>query len=119
LAYLRKSRYLFMHQFNLSTVLSLLAGILFSFIGVVNIFWGNDPYYGLMVFTLSFLFYLPIIQWLLAKLSPKSLGIVKIIIGLFILWSSLGVGELFSKIEMMRKQFYEPGMESGTKQKSK
>lgn len=31
-----------------------LSGLLVSYFGFVNIFWGNDPYYRLIVFSLSF-----------------------------------------------------------------
>jgi cobalamin biosynthesis protein CobD/CbiB len=102
-----------MSKFNLSVIVSFFAGLLFSFIGFVNLFWGNDPFYGLMVFSLSLLFYFPIIQWILNQLSPKMVLILKVIIGLFILWSSLGVGELFSKIKIMREQFPHPKVEAG------
>ncbi len=30
------------------------------------------------------------------------MGIVKILLGIFILWASFGVGELFDKIELMK-----------------
>jgi cobalamin biosynthesis protein CobD/CbiB len=101
-----------MSKFNLSIVLSFLAGLLFSFIGFVNMFWGDDPFYGLLIFTLSFLFYHPVIQWLLEKLSPKIVLIIKMVFALFILWSSLGVGELLSKIKIMRQHLPNPEMES-------
>ncbi len=61
---------------------SLIFGITFSFIGFVNIFWGNDPYYGLIILILSLMYYLPIIDW-----------------------SSSGVGELFDKIDSMLRNF--------------
>ena len=34
--------------------------------------------------------------------SIPGMGIVKILLGIFILWASLGVGELFDKIELMK-----------------
>lgn len=45
-------------------------GLLFGVIGLINMGWGNDFFYGL-----------------------------------FILWSSLGVGELFDKIEQVKGSF--------------
>jgi hypothetical protein len=46
-------------------------GFLFSAIGFVNTFWGNDPYYGLAVLTVSFLFYLPLIDFIRARVSAQ------------------------------------------------
>lgn len=38
----------------LSNSVNFLLGLLFSFIGFVNTFWGNDPFYGLIIIFLSF-----------------------------------------------------------------
>ena len=46
-------------------------GVLFSAIGFVNTFWGNDPYYGLAVMTASFLFYLPLIDVVRTRVSAE------------------------------------------------
>tara|TARA_A100001388_G_scaffold215381_1_gene165837 strand:+ start:1099 stop:1392 length:294 start_codon:yes stop_codon:yes gene_type:complete len=89
-------------------ILSLLFGLVFSFIGFVNTFWGNDPYYGISVFSISILFYLPALNCVVKKISPKSLNIIKIILGFLILWISLGVGELFDKIALMIENFPSP-----------
>lgn len=89
-------------------ILSLLFGLVFSFIGFVNTFWGNDPYYGISVFFISILFYLPALNCVVKKISPKSLNIIKIILGFLILWISLGVGELFDKIALMIENFPSP-----------
>jgi hypothetical protein len=86
-------------------ILSWLLGLLFSSIGVVNIFWGNDPIFGVFLVGLSLFFY-PLINVLIKKQTSFSISrLVKIIVGLFILWSSLGVGELFDKIDLMLKSF--------------
>ena len=89
-------------------ILSLLFGLVFSFIGFVNTFWGNDPYYGISVFSISILFYLPALNCVNSKNInlPKSLNIIKIILGFLILWISLGVGELFDKIALMIENFF-------------
>jgi hypothetical protein len=86
-------------------ILSWLLGLLFSSIGVVNIFWGNDPVFGVFLFGLSLIFYPPINVLIKKQTSFSILIVVKIIIGLFILWSSLGVGELFDKIDLMLQSF--------------
>ena len=36
-----------------SMVLGVMAGLAFSAIGFVNIFWGNDPFFGLLIFSAS------------------------------------------------------------------
>jgi hypothetical protein len=78
-----------------------LFGILFSFIGVVNIFWGNDTVFGVFLLLLSLLYYPPILRILEQKIGYKLPGFAKIVLAIFILWASLGVGELFSKIDMI------------------
>ena len=80
---------------------SVVFGLIFSFIGFVNTFWGNDPFYGLAMVVLSFFYYLPIIDLLRESVKPNFLTVTKYIIGFLILWSSLGVGELFCKVELM------------------
>jgi|LULX01.1.fsa_nt_gb uncharacterized membrane protein YagU involved in acid resistance len=84
---------------------SLIFGITFSFIGFVNIFWGNDPYYGLIILILSLMYYLPIIDLVKNLIKTNYLATAKFLIGFFILWSSSGVGELFDKIDSMLRNF--------------
>ena len=86
-------------------ILSWLFGIIVMAIAVINMFWGNDPGYGIFIFFLSFVFFPPATA-LLKKISGISIPlIVKIILGIFILWSALGVAELFDKIELMKQSF--------------
>lgn len=89
----------------LSNTVHLLFGLLFSFIGFVNTFWGNDPYFGLFIILISMVFYLPVINAIVDKIPKRGMLILKIVLGLFILWSGLGVGELFDKIEIMNNNF--------------
>lgn len=93
-------------------VLNLFVGLLFSFIGFVNSFWGNDPFYGLAIIILSLIFYLPFVNLILEKVPIRIQTIFKFLIGFFIIWSSLGVGELFKKIELMKSSFPSPKYES-------
>ena len=83
-------------------------GVLFSAIGFVNTFWGNDPYYGLAVLTASSLFYLPLIDVMRAKVSAQQGTALLVLLGAFILWSSIGVGELWDKTAMMVETFPHP-----------
>lgn len=96
----------------LSTVTNLTFGLLCFFIGFVNTFWGNDPFFGLAIILVSVLFLMPLLNLILEKIPKKSLLIIKIIIGIFIVWASLGVGELFNKIELMTQRFPLPSYES-------
>jgi len=82
---------------------SLLFALLFSWIGFVNTFWGNDPYFGLIIFALSFIYYLPLIKMIERNLDIVLIRWMMIVLGVLILWASLGVGELFDKIELMRQ----------------
>lgn len=86
-------------------IISWFAGVLFSAIGIVNMFWGNDSIFGIFLFVLSLLFYPPVSS-LFKKLTNYTIpAAVKIVLALFILWASLGVGELFAKIDLMLKSF--------------
>lgn len=73
-------------------------------VGILNMFWGNDSLFGVFLALLSLVYFLPV-NVILKKLTgfaiPK-MGIVKIVLGLLIIWVALGVGELFNKIELMK-----------------
>lgn len=83
--------------------ISWLFGIAAFAIGVVNTFWGNDPGFGIFILLLSFVFFPPA-NTLLKKWTGFAIpGIAKIVLALFICWASVGVGELFDKIDLMIK----------------
>lgn len=91
---------------NNSIVLNIISwvfGLVFFAIGVVNTFWGNDPEFGVFILLLSFVYFLPVNDILkkMTGFSIPAMGIIKILLGIFILWASLGVGELFDKIDLM------------------
>ena len=78
-------------------------GAIFLAIGLINTFWGNDAGYGIFVVLLA-LFFLPPVQAMIKKITGFTIPlIVKILLAVFILWSALGVGELFAKIDLMLK----------------
>ncbi|HEY1114295.1 MAG TPA: hypothetical protein VGE66_12070 [Chitinophagaceae bacterium] len=84
-------------------IIGWLFGILVLAIGVVNTFWGNDPGFGIFLVVLS-LVYFPPANVLLERLTGISIPLVaKILLGAFIIWAALGVGELFDKIDLMLK----------------
>lgn len=85
-------------------IISWVFGILFLAIGIINTFWGNDPQFGVFIVLLAFVYFLPV-NTILEKMfgfSIPKMGIVKIVLGIFIIWAALGVGELFDKIELMK-----------------
>jgi hypothetical protein len=65
------------------------------------VFWGNDPGFGAFLLLLSSV-YLPPVNVMIKKRTGFSIPLaVKILLGIFILWAALGVGELFHKIDLM------------------
>ena len=94
-------------KLNLETIISWIFGVLFFAIGIVNTFWGNDTAFGIFILLLSFIYFLPV-NTILKKVTGFSIprmGLVRIGVGLFIIWASVGVGELFDKIELMMQSF--------------
>ena len=83
--------------------ITFLFGIVVLAIGIVNMFWGNDLYFGIFLALLSLVYFLPVNTILrkIAGFSIPRIGLLKIILGIFIIWAALGVGELFNKIELM------------------
>lgn len=81
--------------------ISLFFGVIFFAIGVINTFWGNDPGFGVFIVLLSLVYFPPITAMIKEKTGRNVPGIIKILLGLFILWAALGVGELFDKIDLM------------------
>lgn len=88
-----------------SSSINLVFGLLCTFIGFVNCFWGNDPFLGYLITLISFVFYVPLFNLISEYLKPNFLLIVKVILIVLIIWASLGVGELFDKIEFMKVNF--------------
>ena len=89
---------------NKSVVFNII-GWIFGFIvlaiGLINTFWGNDPGFGIFLILLSFVYYPPVNVLIKNMIGFSIPMIAKILLGLFIIWASLGVGELFDKINMM------------------
>jgi len=76
-------------------------GIIVFAIGVLNVFWGNDAGFGVFLVLFSFAFF-PLVNTLIKERMGITIPvIVKILLGIFILWAALGVGELFNKIHLM------------------
>jgi energy-coupling factor transporter transmembrane protein EcfT len=90
---------------NTQSIISQLFGFFFGMVAVINMGWGNDFFYGLFILLLSLAYYPFATKILLRYLSPLKIQLLKLVIGLFIIWTSLSVGELFEKIDMMRASF--------------
>jgi hypothetical protein len=82
-------------------IIEILFGIVFSCIGVINVFWGNDPVYGFSIILISLLYYPPFNSFIEYKIKRNYLNWIKLIIGVLIFWTSLGVADLFDKINLM------------------
>ncbi len=89
------------------TIISWIFGLLFLFMGFVNTFWGGDTAFGIFIMLLSLIYFLPvnaIFQKITGFAIPK-FWILKILLGLFIVWAAMGVGELPDKVELMVNSF--------------
>jgi len=92
---------------SVENIISWLFGVAVLGVGIINLFWGNDLYFGIFLVLLSLVYFLPvnaILKKIVGFTIPK-MGIVKIVLGLFIIWAAVGVGELFDKIELMKLDF--------------
>jgi hypothetical protein len=95
------------YKLNIGTIFSWIFGVIVFAIGIVNTFWGNDTAFGIFILILSFVYFLPVNELLkkITGFSIPKMGLIKIGLGFFVIWASLGVGELFDKIELMLKSF--------------
>jgi hypothetical protein len=90
---------------RMGTVAGLIFGSVVVGIGLINLFWGNDAGFGLFLLLLSTI-YFPVFNAYLLRWTGFSIHwMVKIVLGLFVLWAALGVGELFGKIDLMLQHF--------------
>ncbi|MBF9237252.1 hypothetical protein I2I05_07565 [Hymenobacter sp. BT683] len=86
-------------------IIGWLFGLVALAIGVINTFWGNDPGFGVFVMLLAFVFFPPVDNFIKGKTGFAVPRIAKWLLGFFILWASVGVGELFDKIDLMMASF--------------
>ena len=93
------------NQSVLGTIISWLVGIVFLAIGLLNMFWGNDPGYGIAVALLSLVYFPPVINFLKNVVGLPISFTVHVILGVLIMWTALGVAELIDKINLMLKDF--------------
>lgn len=95
------------HNLNFGNIISYIFGVLAFAIGVVNTFWGNDTAFGIFILLASLVYFLPVNEFAknIAGFTIPKLGLIKFVLALFILWASLGVGELFDKVDLMLASF--------------
>ena len=86
---------------GITLLLNWFIAVLFSTIGIVNCVVGNDPEFGVFILLLSLLFYPPLRLVFQQKTGWSIPSYVLILLGLFVFWSSLGVGELLEKIKII------------------
>lgn len=86
-------------------ILGWIFGVIFFMIGLVNVFWGNDPLFGVFIVVSSTVF-MPPVNKLFTNITGWKIPVyMKVLLGAFILWSALGVGELPDKVDMMLDSF--------------
>lgn len=80
-------------------------GIIFFVIGLINVFWGNDPEFGVFI-VLASLVFIPSANKIFNNITGWKIPVyMKVLLGAFILWAAIGVGELPDKIDMMLENF--------------
>lgn len=90
--------------------LFLAVGVGLSALGFINLFWGNDPFFGLAIFAASGLYFLPIANQVRSLVEPKWWRWALVILALLIMWAALGVGDLEGKLELMHEAFPMPNI---------
>jgi hypothetical protein len=88
---------------SVSNIISSVFGISVFTAGVINTFWGEPAGFGIFLMLLSFAYFLnmPALVTKLVEWATPRMGILKILLALFIIWVTLGVGNLFAKMEAM------------------
>jgi hypothetical protein len=93
------------NKLSVSDTIGWLVGILVFAIGLVNTLWGNDTGFGIFLLLLSFVYFPPVNIFIKKKTDFSIPLLAKIGLALFTIWASLGVGELFDKIDLMLMDF--------------
>ncbi len=92
-------------EYGIIIALEALLSLVFTFVGLVNLFWGNDQFFGLFIIIIALVFIAPFRKWI-KKITGIWIAVwLRILIALFIVWSSMGVGELPEKINLMIEFF--------------
>ncbi|HKL12786.1 MAG TPA: hypothetical protein VJ907_04195 [Halanaerobiales bacterium] len=86
------------NKFNIWFIVNWLFGILVFIDGLLNLFRGNDFGFGVFLITLS-LIYFPFTNGYINSLVNKKFNfsinyLIKLVLGIFIIWATLAVGAL-------------------------
>lgn len=90
---------------EMGNILSWIFGVAVFAAGIINTFWGNDPEFGIFLLLLSFVYFPPATTAIYILFGISVPVFLKILLSVFIIWSVPGVGELFDKIGLMRRDF--------------
>ena len=71
--------------------------------GLVNVFWGKDPEFGVFIVLLSFVYFPPVTEVVRERFGWRVPVVLQILLGIAIFIVLVGVGELFDKIDLMKK----------------
>ena len=80
-----------------------ISGTAVLLIGLVNMFWGNDPGFGAFILMLSLVYFPPVNNMIREKTGLGIHWLAKLILGFLIVWVAMGVGELPEKLGQMMK----------------
>jgi hypothetical protein len=82
-----------MNKIPFALIAGWLFGLILVIIGVMNLVLVH-PVPGIAYLIFSLIYFLPVNGWLMAKFGFRIPAAVKIILGIFILWFTLGVSDL-------------------------
>lgn len=75
-------------------VISLIFGVIVFIDGLLNLFRGNDFGFGVFLILLSFIYFPPVNIFIKKRFNFSIPFILKILLGIFIIWVTLAVGAL-------------------------
>ena len=81
-------------KLNFWNMISMIFGIAVFVNGLLNLFWGNDFGLGVAFILLSFIYFPPTNSFLKKRFDFSISYIVKIVLGILIIWVTLAVGAL-------------------------
>ena len=69
-------------------VISWLFGVAVFTVGLINTFWGNDPFFGLFLVMLSFVYFPPVAAMIKSKVGVSIPAVIKISLAVFIVMAA-------------------------------
>lgn len=85
--------------------------------GLINTFWGNDPFFGIFLIIVAVFYFLKVetLVTITKKVTTLSIApwaavLIKVLVGIFVIVAVLGVGEIFYKIDMMLADYNSLGI---------